>query len=66
MIWGMPAQSFFAFLSWPVIYITLSVIVYFIMKKQDDQVDDTEFQQSVKGRNASSAKTEHAEGGAAK
>ena len=47
---GMPAASFFAFLSWPFIYIVLAFVVYGIMAKQDAKVDDAEFEQSIKGR----------------
>lgn len=47
---GMPALTFFAILSWPFIYTVLAFVVYFIMKKQDDEIDDTEFEQSVSGR----------------
>ena len=53
-IFGMPAITFFAILSWPFIYIILAFVVYAIMKKQDDQIDDTEFEQSVKGRGGAS------------
>lgn len=59
---GMPAQSFFAFLSWPFIYIVLAFVVYHIMAKQDAKVDDSEFEQSVKGRSGHDKKKE---GGAA-
>ncbi|MEA4922269.1 MAG: hypothetical protein VB031_02750 [Eubacteriaceae bacterium] len=62
MIFGMPAVSFFSFLSWPVIYIVLAFVVYGIMKKQDAKVDDTEFEQSVKGRKG----REQQQGGASK
>jgi hypothetical protein len=47
---GMPAVSFFAFLSWPFLYTILAFVVYGIMAKQDAQIDDAEFEQSVKGR----------------
>lgn len=50
MIIGMPVVSFFAFLSWPFIFITAAIIVYFCMAKQDAQIDDEEFEQSLKGR----------------
>lgn len=43
MIVGMPISTFFAILSWPFVYTILAFVVYFIMKKQDDQIDDTEF-----------------------
>ena len=47
---GMPAATFFATLSWPFVFIILAFVVYRIMKKQDEQIDDTEFEQSNKGR----------------
>ena len=50
MIIGMPAASFFAFLSWPFIFIIAAIIVYIAMAKQDAQIDDEEFEQSLKGR----------------
>ncbi len=53
---GLPAVSFFAFLSWPFLYIVLAFVVYAIMAKQDAKIDDSEFEQSLKGR--------HGEGGA--
>lgn len=43
MIIGMPISTFLAILIWPFVYIALAFVVYFIMKKQDDQIDDTEF-----------------------
>jgi len=59
---GMPASSFFAFLSWPFVFIILAVIVYNVMAKQDAKIDDSEFDQSVKGRSGNAKK----EGGADK
>lgn len=56
---GMPAASFFAFLSWPFVFIILAVIVYNIMARQDAKIDDTEFEQSLKGRDV----TKKPEGG---
>lgn len=47
---GMPAATFFATLSWPFVFTILAFVVYGIMKKQDEQIDDSEFEQSVKGR----------------
>ncbi len=43
MIIGMPISTFFAIMIWPVVYMTAAIIVYNIMKKQDAQIDDTEF-----------------------
>lgn len=59
MIIGMPAATFFATLIWPFVYMAAAIIDYFIMKKQDEQIDDTEFEQSLVGR---AAKAQH-EGG---
>ena|GEM_PF-2191231 len=50
MVFGMPAITFFSILSWPFIFIVAALIVYQVMAKQDALVDDTEFEQSVKGR----------------
>lgn len=43
MIIGMPISTFFAIMIWPFVYMTAAIIVYNIMKKQDAQIDDTEF-----------------------
>ena len=29
---------------WPFVYVIAAIIVYFVMKKQDDQIDDSEFE----------------------
>lgn len=50
MIIGMPASTFFAILIWPFVYITAAIIVYNVMKRQDAQIDDSEFETSAKGR----------------
>ena len=50
MIIGMPASTFFAILIWPFVYLTAAIIIYNVMKKQDAQIDDSEFETSVKGR----------------
>jgi hypothetical protein len=50
MIIGMPFGTFLGIMIWPFVYTALAFIVYHIMKKQDDEIDDTEFEQSVKGR----------------
>ncbi len=44
MIIGMPISTFLAILIWPFVYTIAAIIDYFIMKKQDDQVDDSEFE----------------------
>jgi len=59
-ILGMPAVSFFAFLSWPFVFIILAIIDYIIMGKQDAKIDDSEFEQSVKGRSGYDDKKEGA------
>ena len=46
MIIGMPVSTFLAILIWPFIYMAAAIIDYFIMKKQDEQVDDSEFEQN--------------------
>ncbi|MEG0391685.1 MAG: hypothetical protein RR626_02855 [Anaerovoracaceae bacterium] len=46
---GMPIASFFAFLSWPFIFTILAFVVYFCMARQDAKIDDSEFEQSIKG-----------------
>ncbi len=50
MIIGMPIVTFCSILIWPFVYTALAFVAYFIMKKQDEEIDDTEFEQSVKGR----------------
>ncbi|WP_156900469.1 hypothetical protein [Anaerovorax odorimutans] len=42
-IFGMPIISFLAFLSWPVIFMTVAIIIYFRMAKQDAMTDDSKF-----------------------
>ena len=54
MIIGLPVSTFFGIMIWPFVYITAAFIVYFIMKKQDDEIDDSEFEQSVQGRRGAS------------
>ena len=44
MIIGMPISTFLAILIWPFVYITAAIIDYCVMKKQDEQVDDSEFE----------------------
>jgi predicted membrane protein len=53
MIIGMPISTFFGIMIWPIVYIIAAIIVYRIMKKQDDEIDDSEFEQSIKGRRGS-------------
>lgn len=43
MIFGLPVQSFLAFCIWPVVYITIAIIAYFLMAKNDRVTDDSEF-----------------------
>lgn len=43
MIFQMPIASFLAFLIWPVIWVVLAIILFQIMKKQDDKIDDAEY-----------------------
>lgn len=47
MIIGMPITTFMAILIWPFVWITAAVIAYFVMKKQDDQIDDSEFEEHL-------------------
>lgn len=56
LIIGMPAISFFAFLSWPFIFTITAFIVYSFMAKQDAKIDDSEFEQSLKGRKGGAQK----------
>ena len=44
MIIGMPISTFLAILIWPFVYITAAIIDYCVMAKQDEQVDDSEFE----------------------
>lgn len=43
MIFGMPVQSFLAFCIWPIVYVTIAIIAYFVMAKHDKVTDDSEF-----------------------
>ena len=37
MIFGLQPLVFFAFLSWPVTYIVIAIIMYFVMAKHDKE-----------------------------
>ena len=37
MIFGLEPHVFFAFLSWPVTYIIIAIIMYFVMAKHDKE-----------------------------
>lgn len=50
MIIGLPISTFLGIMIWPFIYTVLAFVVYGVMKKQDDEIDDAEFEQSVQGR----------------
>lgn len=50
MIIGMPISTFLSILIWPFVYMIAAIIVYNVMKKQDAQIDDSEFETSIKGR----------------
>ena len=41
MIIGMPISTFLATCIWPFVYIIAAIIVYFVMKRQDDMTDDS-------------------------
>lgn len=49
MIFNMPVSTFMMFLSWPVIWIALALVIYRVMAKQDALIDDTEFTTIQKG-----------------
>lgn len=42
MIFGMPASSFFTFLSWPVLWVAISLYMYFKMAKEDEMDEDSQ------------------------
>ncbi len=44
MIIGMPISTFLAICIWPFVYIIAAIIDYRVMKRQDDQIDDSEFE----------------------
>ncbi len=44
MIIGMPITTFLAILIWPFVNIIAAVIIYSVMKRQDAQIDDSEFE----------------------
>jgi preprotein translocase subunit YajC len=63
MIFGLEPHVFFAFLSWPVTYIVIALIMYVVMAKNDKKEEAwekayDEWQASLKDGN-----TETAEGG---
>jgi len=39
MLFGMPAESFFAFAIWPVVWIVAAIILYSYLKKTDELED---------------------------
>ncbi|MDO4546185.1 MAG: hypothetical protein Q4C25_08505 [Bacillota bacterium] len=47
MIIGMPIATFLAILIWPFVYTIAAFVDYFIMKKQDEQIDDSEFEKHL-------------------
>lgn len=54
MIFGLEPHVFFAFLSWPVIYTIIAIIMYFVMAKHDKKEEAWEeaydkWQASLKG-----------------
>lgn len=54
MIFGLEPHVFFAFLSWPVTYIIIAIIMYFVMAKHDKKEEAwekayDEWQASLKG-----------------
>lgn len=58
MIIGMPIVTFMAILIWPFVWITAAIIAYFIMKKQDAQIDDSEFEEHLGADHRKGAKSE--------
>lgn len=42
MIFGLQPMVFFAFLIWPVVYIAVSVTMYFVMAKHDKEEEKWE------------------------
>lgn len=41
MIFGMPVSSFLTFLSWPVLWIAISLYMYFKMAKEDEMDEES-------------------------
>lgn len=44
MIIGMPISTFMAILIWPFVNIIAAIIVFLVLRKQDAQIDDSEFE----------------------
>lgn len=42
LMFGLPISSFFCFLIWPVVYIVIAVIMYFVMAKHDKEEEKWE------------------------
>lgn len=63
MIFGLEPHVFFAFLSWPVTYIIIAVIMYFVMAKHDKEEEAWEKAYDEWQASLKDGKTEAEEGG---
>lgn len=63
MIFGLEPHVFFAFLSWPVTYIIIAIIMYFVMGKHDKEEEAWEKAYDEWQASLKDGKTDIEEGG---
>ena len=63
MIFGLEPHVFFAFLSWPVTYIVIAIIMYFVMAKHDREEEAWEKAYDEWQASLKDGKTDVEEGG---
>ena len=63
MIFGLEPHVFFAFLSWPVTYIIIAIIMYFVMAKHDKEEEAWEKAYDEWQASLKDGKTDVEEGG---
>ena len=63
MIFGLEPHVFFAFLSWPVTYIVIAIIMYFVMAKHDKEEEAWEKAYNEWQASLKDGKTDVEEGG---
>ena len=63
MIFGLEPHVFFAFLSWPVTYIVIAIIMYFVMAKHDKEEEAWEKAYDEWQASLKDGKTDVEEGG---
>ena len=63
MIFGLEPHVFFAFLSWPVTYVIIAIIMYFVMAKHDKEEEAWEKAYDEWQASLKDGKTDVEEGG---